>query len=306
MQTTPSYQERAKAFLFEHGRPLEQALYAYHFENGTSEAIYTRLARFQHADGGFGYALEPDLRTPDASALATSVALQTLRELHAPADYPLVQGAICYLLATYDAERQRWQIIPPSTNAAPHAPWWNYDAGLAQRFGEYLANPRAEIVGYLYDYADLVPKAMLDTLSRAVVEHLHQQPDAMEMHDLLCYIRLAETTRLPDTVRTSIMQKLMKVVPATVARDPAEWQHYGLPPLSVVHTPDSPFAPMFGREIEANLDFLLTQQEDDGSWTPSWSWAETFPEAWSVAKQEWSGVLTLDNLLTLRSFGRLR
>ncbi len=305
MQLSSEQQGHAKAFIFEHGRPLEQAQYAYSFENGSDEAVYAQLAHFQNADGGFGNALEPDHRAPESSALATSVALQTLRALDAPVDHPLVADALDYLIATYDADRQRWLFIPPTANAAPHAPWWEYDEGLPQRFGEFLSNPRAELVGYLHDYAELVPQTMLHTLSVSVMEHLAAQPDKMDMHDLLCYLRLAETKRLPEAMRATLMKKLNTVVATTVARDPAEWESYGLPPLSVVQSPDSPFAALFAAEIEKNLDFVIAQQEDDGSWVPPWSWGENFPEAWAVSKRDWSGVLTLGNLRTLQAFGRL-
>ncbi len=50
------------------------------------------LASFANPDGGFGGSLEPDLRAPDSSALATSQALRMLRELGQPADHPLVEA----------------------------------------------------------------------------------------------------------------------------------------------------------------------------------------------------------------------
>jgi hypothetical protein len=46
-------------------------------------------------------------------------------------------------------------------------------------------------------------------------------------------------------------------------------------------------------------------QTTDGSWAPTWSWADEFPDVWPVARREWQGVLTLDALRTLRAFGRL-
>ena len=76
-------QERARAFIDTQGRPLERSLYAYHFEDGSAEAVLAELGRFQNDDGGFGHGIEPDLQTPDSSVLGTTVALQTLRSLHA-------------------------------------------------------------------------------------------------------------------------------------------------------------------------------------------------------------------------------
>jgi hypothetical protein len=100
-----------------------------------------------------------------------------------------------------------------------------------------------------------------------------------------------------------MLARLEKVVQAVVERDPARWKAYGLQPLGVVDTPRSPFARLFPTEIEANLDFVIENQEPDGTWKPSWSW-DAPSEAWETARREWTGVLTLDNLRKLRSFGR--
>ncbi len=90
-----------------------------------------------------------------------------------------------------------------------------------------------------------------------------------------------------------------------VERDPAKWKDYGLPPLSVIDSPGAPFAGMFRAEIDLNLDFMIEVQDPDGSWKPSWSWGDAAPGAWEEASLEWAGVLTLDTLRKLRSFGRL-
>ncbi len=102
MKLTCKAQARAKAFIERHARPLEQRIYAHEFEHGPKEPIFEALAAFQNPDVGFGNALEPDLRLPDSSVLATTVGLQVLREFNAPADHPLVRGALRYLLQTYD------------------------------------------------------------------------------------------------------------------------------------------------------------------------------------------------------------
>lgn len=85
---------RAKALIERHARPLEQRIYVYEFVQGPKDAIFEALKAFQNPDGGFGNALEPDLRLPDSSVLATTVGMQVLREFEAPADHPLVRGAL--------------------------------------------------------------------------------------------------------------------------------------------------------------------------------------------------------------------
>ena len=57
------------------------------------------------------------------------------------------------------------------------------------------------------------------------------------------------------------------------------------------------------RAVSLNLDFEREEQNSNGSWSPTWSWGGNYPESWQRAKQEWSGVLTLDKLVILERFG---
>jgi hypothetical protein len=302
---TPEAHDRARAFVFENARPLEQARYAYHFEEGGAAAVLEALAGFQTPDGGFGHALEPDLRLPDASVLATTVGLQILRELDAPADHPLVRGAMDYLLQRYDPAAQVWPIIPPTVDAAPHAPWWSYDDNVAESWGNFRVNPRVEIVGYLLDYAtDRVPAWLPQALTDAALTYLDEHPDAIGMFDLLCYKRLVATPALPGTLRDALVNRLTPLVDALVVKDPARWEAYVLTPLELVDAPDSPFYPLLADAVAANLDFEIAHQAEDGGWHPAWSWGDAHPEVWPQAEREWAGVLTVRTLRVLRNFGR--
>lgn len=298
-------QAQARAFIYAHARPLEQAIFACEFEGGTADLVLQELAGFQNADGGFGRALESDLRLPDSSVLATTVGLQMLRRLDVDAEHPLVRGAMDYLMATYDVDDEVWPIIPAAANEAPHAPWWSLDEGFNERFGGFLANPRAEIVGYLYDYAELVPAALRDHFTRAVVQHLRTRGDELTGEDIPCYVRLIETPGLPGGVRFELLRLMTPVLDRAVVKDPARWGRYGLAPLDVVEGPNTPFAALLADVVAAHLDYEITQHSKDGVWEPRWDWGGLYPEAWEQAKRDWSGVLTVRMLTTLGRFGRL-
>jgi hypothetical protein len=90
-----------------------------------------------------------------------------------------------------------------------------------------------------------------------------------------------------------------------IAQDPADWAGYGLRPLQVIDHPASPFLTGLEAAVEANLDYAIAAQNEQGAWTPPWSWAANDPEAWSQASREWSGILTLDQLIVLQRFGRI-
>ncbi|MYW42170.1 hypothetical protein GT346_02145, partial [Streptomyces sp. SID161] len=59
-------------------RVLEQHLFAYHFLHGGPEPVEAALDAYRNEDGGYGHALEPDLRGPVSQPLHTAHALRVL------------------------------------------------------------------------------------------------------------------------------------------------------------------------------------------------------------------------------------
>ncbi|RKU09152.1 hypothetical protein C6503_21675 [Candidatus Poribacteria bacterium] len=299
---TQSAFQRAKDFIMHQGRALDQRRFEFHFEDGPADAILAALTPYQNDDGGFAHSLEPDIRTPFSSAIVTTVGFQILREIRAPASHILVRKGIQYFIATYEVSQQVWPIVPPEVDDAPHAPWWDYENS-SETFGQFLVNPRAEIVGYLHEFSDGVPMKLLKTLTTAVLGYLDSLSDEMEMHDSLCFVRLAETEALPN--RDKVWAKLAQVAAHSVARNAEQLTGYVLKPLWLVSSPESPLAAGLKDEVEMNLDFEIEQQGEDGSWSPNFSWGDQYPEAWRIAKREWQSRFTVDTLKTLKDFGRI-
>lgn len=305
MKLSLESQHRARTFVMEQGRPLEQALSRFFFDGEPAQAALDELAFYQNADGGFGHGLEPDLQLPASSVLATTVALQHLRALGAGEDNSLALGAMRYLMATFDPAIEAWPIIPNTVDEAPHAPWWAFDDQLAERWRGFKANPRAEIVGYLFDYPALSPVDLREELAEVQAMHLETSAGALETHDLLCYVRLVETHGLPGPLRSWLLPRLAPVVDRLVATQPEAWAQYGLKPLAVAGSPDSPFAGQLAAAIERNLDYEISQQGPDGAWAPAWSWFGLYEDAWPQAERDWKSVLTVKTLRQLQQFDRL-
>ncbi len=297
--------ERAADFMRERARPLERALFAYHFNGGSRTNVLAALVPYQNHDGGFGHGLEPDVRTPASSVIATITALDILRRVRADEDTPGLPAALAYLVEQYDVERDRWPIAPPEVDDAPHAPWWNY-ADLEENCRGFWANPRASVVAYLQQFSRLTPSPFIEGARRAAVDDLMRYSQHMEMHDLLCFVELLETEGLPQEDHENISDKLRRALPHSVELDPQKWAEYGLRPIQVVYYPDSPLAGVIDPAIiAADLDYEIGRQQPDGSWAPNWSWEFVDADAWATAEQEWRGVLTLRTLKTLRAYGRI-
>lgn len=285
---------RARSFLMTDARPLERVRFQYEFEGGPAEAVVTELAKFQNPDGGFGHALEPDLRCPESSALATTAGLRALHGLPEELVSPLLSKAIAWLEANWSEEHCCWPIIGESANSAPRAPWWNYDESVAAKS---TFNPAGDIVAML---------SCLKSDNFLTVKSLSRQLDAMngksdiEDHDLICLVHLAEGNLIPDV---ALIDTISQAIRTKISKTPDDLLNYGLRPQFVINGPTSRFFEANRTETEMELAFLVGHQSADGSWKPNWSWFGQFTETWPIAEKDWSGVLTLDTLKWLRAFG---
>jgi hypothetical protein len=299
---------RARQFLVSQARPLERALFEHRFEGASVDGALAELARFQNEDGGFGRALEPDLRTPSSSALATGIGLRMLRELGCQADHQMVRKAVAYLITTYDDAAQVWRVVSPDTNLFPHAPWWHdEDGSLARRFDGFRIIPRALVLGSLHYYSTLVSVGWLDKVTEETVRCIETVEVLGEGggSDLEYAISLVETDSLPQHYAARLKARIREAIPAVVVRDPVKWDSYCVTPLRIVPSPQSFGADLIHDELQRHLDYQVTQQTPEGTWEPVWSWGGNYPEVWAQAKLEWCGHLTLETLTQLNAFGRI-
>ena len=71
MKKTPDF-DAAAGFLTAGARVLDRRVFQRLFSGGAAEPVRDAVAAYRNADGGFGHALEPDLRTPASQPAAAS------------------------------------------------------------------------------------------------------------------------------------------------------------------------------------------------------------------------------------------
>lgn len=289
-----------KSYLHTHARKLDLYLYEYLFEGADTEPILSELLNYQNSDGGFGNALEPDLRLPNSSVLATTVAFQYLTQINLDANNSLITDALQYLTSTYDDTRAGWVNIPPSADKYPRAPWWSYESAMsAAEWG----NPSAEILGYLLKYAIKSDDGLLQKLTERATNRLNEI-DKPEPHEIKCYIRLYDNSS--QELQKLLYKPLAMHIKRVTKTNPQDWQGYVPTPLTFVNSPTSPFANLFEENILLeNAKFLQGQLLDNNHWEPTWEWGR-FENEWANAKQEWSGKITVENLQILKAFGLMK
>jgi len=296
--------QRACRFLEAEARPLERSLYAFRFADGASDSVHEALARFTNEDGGFGHALEPDVRTPSSSSLATALGLKILDEIGVLASDPLVRRAVDWLISTYDVSGKVWRAVARDTNDEPHAPWWHdADGSLDRTFDGFRIIPRALIVALLHRFAK--PIDWLQGLTESTVRYV-EQLDSLGGgggSDLEYVVYLAQTDLLPENHKRRLIARIRATIPQVIVRNPADWSSYCITPLRAVPSPDSIGADLIAAELDANLAFLIGQQSADGAWDPTWTF--DYAADMASARTEWRGILTLEALTVLQAFGRI-
>ncbi|HEY2708800.1 MAG TPA: hypothetical protein VGI95_12175 [Caulobacteraceae bacterium] len=291
----------ARVFVEAHGRPLEAALLRHRLDGGSSEAAMVALIGFQNGDGGFGGGLEPDMRSPASTAIATSIGLRLLARIDAPARHPTVVGAIEWASGALDIENGVWPIVGQEVEAAPHAPWWTWSEGLAANWNGFRFNPTAEILAHLYRYRSATPATVFETVEAGFKRTLDEIQLIDSAYDLKCAIRLAESGGLPPT----LAKPLEALIRRSISEHDPDDDH--ISPFDAAATPSTPYADLVDRQIEPALQSLIDSQGEDGGWlwNPEWNWGFVDAKAWAAAERDWRGWLTRETLEILLAYGRV-
>lgn len=279
---------RAEEFIWRNARLLERRLFAYHFNGGSRDEVLAALTAYQNADGGFGNALEPDIRCPDSQPVPTQHALEFLDEVGF--DAAVVQRLCDYLLTITTAERGVPWLLP-SALPYPRAPWWQTGANPPAAL-----NPTAALVGLLHKHG--VQHAWLAPATAFCWSKIAElQPT--EIHDMgVAFTFLAYA---PDRQRaTQELDRLANALLASGLVADAQATGYVRRPLDWAPTPDHPLRAYFSAtQIQANLDAILAEQQADGGWMISW------PPLSPACELEWRGWVTLATLRRLQANGRM-
>src|SRR5262245_49304205 len=283
----------ADRFLLAEGRLLERRLFATQFRGAPPDGVVEVLRGYQNADGGFGHGLEPDKRCPASLPLDVEVAFQALAAA-GTADAGMLARA-CDFLSRTAAEVDAGGAVPlafpviESFPRAEHMTDWTYEPGV---------NPTAGLAGLLYrlDFDHPWRQAASRYCWRAV--ETGALPD--EVHSLAEV--LVFLAHVPDRERAARHAPgvLERMAASPMFQAVPKAGEYGLTPLTVAPTPDAPWRGLFeDGQIEAHLDHLAAGQQPDGGWPITWE-----PPS-QASRLEWRGIVTLQALRTLTSYGRL-
>jgi hypothetical protein len=277
----------AEQFIFANARVLDRHRLAALLHDGPTEPALDALRAYRNSDGGFGHALEPDVRAPQSEPAATLAALSILVELGA-LDDPMVEAAGAWVGAVADPDGGVPFVLPTAAGY-PHAPWMVPSDG-----GSHLT---LALAGALWEVGSRVP--WLGPATDWCWAKL-ERPD--DLGGYWVKFSLAFLDRVPDEARA---RAAIEGLRPQLDRDgcirvPGGTENERLTPLTLSERPGARSRALFtDGQIERDLDALERGQHDDGGWSFDWL-------AWSPGQTvEWRGALTLRALVVLARHGRI-
>jgi len=278
----------AERFVFANARVLERHRLAVLLSGGEVAPVLEALRAYHNPDGGFGHALQPDVRAPESEPASTLSALEVLAEVGA-LDDPMVEGAGAWIGTIADRDGGM-PFVLPSAAAHPHAPWMVPSDG-----GSFLT---FAIAARLWEAGSSEP-----WLDRATDWCWSKLESSDELSAYWLKFSLDFLDHVPDQARASATIERLR---SQLGRDgsipvPGGTENERLTPLALSPRPDSRSRALFtDDQVDIDIDLLERGQQVDGGWTFDWL-------AWSPGQSiEWRGILTVRALATVAGHGRLR
>ncbi|CUU57599.1 hypothetical protein Ga0074812_11397 [Parafrankia irregularis] len=294
----------AEQFVLANGRLLERHILARLLHGAAAAPVLDALRAYRNADGGFGHALEPDVRTPGSEPTATLQAIEVLAAVGAQAD-PMVAGAAAWVAATALPDGGVPFVLPGAA-AHPHAPWMVPGEG-----GSQLTFAFAGALGQLLSGAEAhagadATRARLaratEWLERATEWCWAVLADPESLGGYVLKFALDFLDRAPDAERAG---RSIEALRPHIGADgsipvPGGIEGERLTALDLSPRPGLRSRALFSDEqIGAGLDQLEDGQRTDGGWMFSWL-------GWSPAQTvEWRGIVTVRALATLSAHDRI-
>jgi hypothetical protein len=274
----------ARTFLYDNARVLERRRFAHLFDGGPKEPVLDALRAHRNDDGGFGHAIEPDMRAPTSQPVGVHTVAEILHELGVRDD-PMV-GAAADWLQTVTREDGGIPFVLEDAMAYPHAPWWQ--ASDASSVTQTAANAAAlHNLGVSHPWLETADEFLFARIAQIDTSRLGE--DVGLGYDLLFSVHFLDAH--PDDARATAALDALGRVP-TAEPGSERPSALDLSPL-----PGTRSRRLF--DVQSDLDALERAQQDDGGWRVAW------PDWNAAAAVEWRGVATVNALNLLRANARV-
>ncbi|SDQ70353.1 hypothetical protein [Thermostaphylospora chromogena] len=291
---------RVSAFMTANARLLDRRRFDLITGRGEADGVLGALAAYRNDDGGFGWALEPDLRSPESQPVGALHAFEVLEEVaeYGGAAPGPTAVRLCDWLDSVTLPDGGVPFALPVGEPTGTAPWWR-QAG-TEHSSLHLT---CAVAGAAH---------LLGRYDAAVREHRW-----LERATGYCMARIAAAERPAGSYELRYVLSFLDAVHDVVPEAPGELRRMvgllpddgllpvaggadgeALHPLDYAPRPGTPLRGLLpGEVIEADLDRLASRQDDDGGWTVD------FVSASTAGALEWRGHATVAAVKILLAHG---
>ena len=288
--------DAARKFMAEHARLLDRRRFGVVVDGDPPEGALAALSAYRNGDGGYGWGLEPDLRSRTSQPGPALHAFEVFEDvLPATSD---AATELCEWLASVSLPDGGLPFALPLDDPAGTAPFWaeadptspslQITAVVAENAHRVATGDPAvashEWLGLATDYCI------------AAVEALEESPAAME---LAFTVRMLDAAHGANPGAGDALSKLAEHIPPTgLLPVTGGIEGETMKPLDFAPRPGGPARELFSDEVvSADLDRLADGQQEDGGWTVDY--ASYSP----AAALEWRGHATVRAVTILKKNG---
>ena len=290
--------DAARRFMAEYARLLDRRRFGVVVDGDAPDGALAALSGYHNADGGYGWGLEPDLRSVTSQPGPALHAFEVFEDILPATSDAAVE--LCDWLASVSLPDGGLPFALPLDDPAGTAPFWA-DADPTTSSLQITA----VVAENAHRVASGDPRvASHEWLQRAtdycigIIDALDTDPAAME---LAFTVRMLDAAHGANPRAEEALAKLRQQVPPTGLM-PVTGGIEGetMKPLDFAPRPGGPARELFSDDvISADLDRLAEGQQEDGGWTVDYA---SFSPA---AALEWRGHATVRAVTILKANGKL-
>lgn len=291
----------AAEFMATHARVLDRR--RFELRNGQTDpsGALAALDGYRNPDGGYGWGLEPDLRSPESQPAAALHAFEVFEDI-APATAPHA-AALCDWLDSVTLPDGGLPMALPLSITAGSGPWWQAADPSASSLQITAAVAAAAQRVAAHDAA-VAAHPWLERATRYCLNAIATIDEAPFAYVLAFSVHFLDAVHEHRPEAAELLRRLSSSIPAD-GRIPVRGgtEDEMLRPLDVAPYPDRPARDLFSPDlIAADLDRLAALQQDDGGWIVD------YLKISPAGSLEWRGhatVLAIDILTRNAAIGRL-
>jgi hypothetical protein len=288
----------AADFMAGTARVLDRRRFDLLFAGGEIAPVLSAVDGYRNPDGGYGWGLEPDLRSRTSQPGGALHAFEAFADV-APTTTPRAVE-LCDWLATASLPDGGLPFALPVPDPAACAPFWaSADSTRSSLQITAIVATAAHRVAAADPAVAAHPwLARATDFCLTTVASLSAAPHPME---LAFAVRFLDAAAARSPAAAELLDRVRSWVPADgVMHVDGGADDEFMRPLDFAPTSDGPARSLFGPGVaEAEVERLAAAQQADGGWSVD------FDSYSPAATLEWRGVRTVEALLLLRAHGAL-